>query len=309
MPDDRFPVTVSGVLPVYKPSGIGSFDVIRGLKKRFRFDKIGHAGTLDPLAEGVLPILVNEASKAFDYLLASDKIYRAVIRLGVTTDTDDADGAETSRTECRASLADIESALTAFEGEILQTPPRYSALNVDGKRAYDLARKDEDFDLAPRKVFVRSIDVENFDAAESLLTVRIVCGSGTYIRSIARDLGESLGCGGHVARLYRLKAAGVTDADCVPPEQITADNVESLIVPLSRALGFLPSLASPVPPASVLNGVTLTPAMFPDVPDGVYRLTGGEGAALSPSKDGAPLLALVERKDGRFRYLRVFRGL
>ncbi len=290
-------VHLSGILPIDKPGGMSSFDVIRGLKRRFAFGKIGHAGTLDPLAEGVLPLMLGEASKTFAYLQGLDKIYRASVRLGVTTDSDDADGNVTSRSSDLPSREAVLAAIPAFTGEIRQTPPKYSAVRVNGRRAYKLARANDDFELAEKTVTVRSVEVESYDEATGLLVVKVVCSSGTYIRSIARDLGEALGCGGHIERLARLQTAGIGIESCVPPEAVTPENIESLVIPLDRALSHIPALESPLDERSVRNGIPIYADRFSaPVPEGVYRLVAG-----------GKLLALTEMKDGRLHYIRVFR--
>ena len=175
----------SGVLPIYKPAGIGSFDVIRILKRSISVKKIGHGGTLDNFAEGVLPILIGEATKIFDYMLKTDKCYEAVAQFGIVTETDDKDGTVVETSDITPGLSDIERLLPGFQGEIEQIPPRYSALKINGQRSSDLARSNRDFEVKPRKARVSSIEMLSYDQPARQLRFRVECSSGTYIRSIS----------------------------------------------------------------------------------------------------------------------------
>jgi tRNA pseudouridine55 synthase len=291
---------VSGILPVHKPSGISSFDVIRRLTKVIGVKKIGHGGTLDMPANGVLPLLLGEATKLFDFLLRTDKIYRAVVQFGAFTGTDDADGDIIQRFDRRITPGDISAVLPRFIGEITQIPPKYSALKTNGVRNYQLARRDMDVPDKPRTVNVMNIVMESFDPDAQSAVITVTCSSGTYIRAIARDIGQALECGGYLAELTRLKSAGITLDRCHPIESITRENLEELLIPVSDSLPHIPPLAL-IPPADyVLSGKRLTDTSFdtPAISDGVYRVI-----------QGAKLLALVERSGGQYRYLRVFNGL
>lgn len=215
---------LSGILPVNKSPGMGSYDVIRKIKRilppELKKEKIGHGGTLDNLADGVLLILFGEATKAFDFLLNSDKVYLASVQFGAFTKTDDAEGSFIKTFEKKASIADIEGILPKFIGEISQVPPEYSALRVNGKRSYDLARENKSIELKPRLVNIKDIQIKNFDNRMQLLTLKITCSSGTYIRSIARDMGAELGCGGYISGLTRLKSGGINIEDCITLEDL-----------------------------------------------------------------------------------------
>ena len=289
-----------GILPVNKPSGISSFDVIRRIKRvmppEWKKEKIGHGGTLDNLADGVLPVLFGEATKAFDFLLQSDKIYRAIIRLGVATDTDDSDGKIILTSDKKISFGEVEALLPDFTGEIMQVPPRYSALKVDGRRSYELARGDVAVEHKPRKVTVHELNMESYDAASRTLVLIVRCSSGTYIRSIARDIGHILGCGGHIAGLTRLKSAGILLEECTALDSITADNIESGFIDLNGALS-LPVLELKADAAHIRNGKPLFSGLFSSQPseDGAYKVC----------KDGG-LLAIVEKSSMSYKYLRVF---
>jgi tRNA pseudouridine55 synthase len=202
-----------GILAIYKPRGITSYDVIRVLKRIFPGEKIGHGGTLDPLAEGVLVVAVGrDATKQLHTVLnGTEKEYETTIELGKVSETDDAEGPIHQYLKARVGnpdLLEITTALQSFTGDIDQVPPQYSAVKVQGKTAYKRAREGENTTLAPKKVHISSIDVLSY--SYPMLTIRVVCGSGVYIRSIARDLGETLQTGGYVTNLKRTRVGEFT---------------------------------------------------------------------------------------------------
>lgn len=193
---------VSGWLIVDKPAGITSTAVVNKVKWALAAQKAGHAGTLDPAATGVLAVALGEATKTVPHITDALKCYRFMVRFGAATTTDDAEGSVTATSAARPSDADISAALPAFRGQIEQVPPQFSAVKVDGERAYDLARDGERLDLAARPLWVDSLDlIDRPDADHALF--EMVCGKGGYVRSIARDLGQTLGCLGHVLWLRR----------------------------------------------------------------------------------------------------------
>ncbi len=200
-----------GFLNLHKPAGWTSHDCVAKLRRLLKTKKIGHAGTLDPAATGVLPMAVGRATRLLQYL-PSDKAYRAVIQLGVTTDTDDLDGQVLHQTAAdHLTQTDVVSQLVNFQGDIRQIPPMYSAIHVNGQRLYDLARQGDDVDVPSRMVTVHDIDVVNWQSGKvAHITLDITCGGGTYIRSIARDLGHRLGVGGTLASLLRTRSSGFT---------------------------------------------------------------------------------------------------
>jgi tRNA pseudouridine55 synthase len=231
---------MEGILNVDKPPGVSSARVVARVKRLLpRGTKIGHAGTLDPFATGVLLLLVGKATKACERLMDLPKQYETVIRLGATTETDDpetpaipwapvrqAQGRPAGGSELITPNQDaIESALKAFTGQIMQRPPAYSALKVGGRRAYDLARAGHDVALQPRPVNVYRIEL--LDYTWPLLRLRIDCGRGTYIRAIARDLGVALDVGGHLAELRRTGIGKFRIQDAVPPEVLETEGVAS----------------------------------------------------------------------------------
>lgn len=194
-----------GFLNVYKTKGMTSHDVVARLRRVTKIRQIGHTGTLDPFAEGVLPICIGKATRLIEYL-NDDKEYLATVQFGTNTDTYDLEGEVTESFVKKVTQEEIEIALKDFEGEISQLPPIYSAIKVNGKKLYDYAREGKDVEIQPRKVFVSKIELKNFDFEAQTAEIVVACSKGTYIRSIAYDLGQKLNCGGHLIKLIRTKA-------------------------------------------------------------------------------------------------------
>lgn len=194
-----------GFLNVYKPVGKTSHDVVAYFRKLLKIKKIGHTGTLDPFAEGVLPICVGNSTRLIEYL-PDDKAYLAFVQLGKATDSYDTEGNVIFESDKKVTKEQIVSALTSFEGEIEQLPPMYSAIKVKGKKLYEYAREGKTISVAPRQVTIHKIELKNFDEEKQEAQVYIECSKGTYIRSIANDLGRNLCCGGYLTRLIRTKA-------------------------------------------------------------------------------------------------------
>jgi tRNA pseudouridine55 synthase len=218
---------------------------VNKVKWAFQAQKAGHAGTLDPAATGVLAVALGEATKTVPYVTDALKCYRFLVRFGASTTTDDAEGTVIATSDSRPTDAQIEAALTAFRGEILQTPPQFSAVKIDGERAYDLARAGETLDIAPRPLWVESLNLlarPDADHAE----LEMVCGKGGYVRAIARDLGAALGCLGHVAWLRRTWSGPFDAADGVTVDQIESlartPDLDRLLRPLELGLADLPEL-------------------------------------------------------------------
>ena len=237
-------MNVNGVLNLNKPVGETSMDMVRMVKRLTRQKKVGHGGTLDPIASGVLPICFGQATRLMDPLVDGVKRYHTVVRLGETTDTYDADGAVTARGDASSVTREaIEAALRDFRGTIQQVPPMYSALKQGGERLYDLARAGFDVQREPREVIVHSITIEAWEPPD--VTLDIVCGRGVYVRSIGHDLGQALGCGGHVAALERRGAGPFSVDDAVTPEQlreaVEADTWASLVHPPDIIVANLPA--------------------------------------------------------------------
>lgn len=227
----------SGILLIDKPAGVTSFEVVRRARKALGIRKIGHLGTLDPFATGLLPLCLLEATKLTPYLMPEPKTYRAQVKLGVTTDTQDATGTVMARCEALPAPEQIFQAAGRFVGEVTQVPPQYSAVHYQGERAYRLARRGVTVELAPRQVRIYELNVDAVALPEFTLTV--TCSQGTYIRTLAQDLGEVLGCGAHLAGLRRLAVGPFRVNDALPLaalNELSREELAARIVPLSACL-------------------------------------------------------------------------
>lgn len=225
-PDNK---SLFGFLNIYKPVGMTSHDVVSVLRRVTKIKQIGHTGTLDPFAEGVLPICIGKATRLIEYL-QDDKEYLATVQFGAATNTFDLDGEKVFTSDKKLSRDDIKEALKSFEGEILQLPPIFSAIKVKGKKLYEYARKGEEVEIQPRKVVIENIELKNFDEELQQAQILLKCSKGTYIRSIANDLGKNLGCGGYLIKLIRTQAGKFRVENSV---QLDGIDVESnLINPL-----------------------------------------------------------------------------
>lgn len=194
-----------GFLNIYKPVGMTSHDVVAVLRRVTKIKQIGHTGTLDPFAEGVLPICIGKATRLIEYL-QDDKEYLATVQFGASTNTFDLDGEKISVSDKKVTKSEVEEGLKTFYGEISQLPPIFSAIKVKGKKLYEYARKGEDVEIQPRKVVIENIELKSFDEETQQAQILIKCSKGTYIRSIANDLGKNLGCGGYLVKLVRTQA-------------------------------------------------------------------------------------------------------
>jgi len=273
------PRALDGALIVDKPKGITSHDAVAAARRLLREKRIGHGGTLDPLATGVLVLLCGRATRLSRFVMASDKTYEARIVFGVTTDTYDVTGTVTSRASSRPALADVEQALATLRGSYLQEPPAFSAKKVQGRRAYDLARRNESVELRAVPVTVSHLEVTAFD--ERGLTVVLTCSAGFYVRSFAHALGQLVGAGACLEELRRTRSGdfsvddSVRLADGVPPEEL-----ERRVIPME---GLLRSLPARVVTAEgrlwVIHGRALTPNQLVDA--GINR---GERLPASPQR-------------------------
>jgi tRNA pseudouridine55 synthase len=230
---------VSGVIVVDKPVGLTSHEVVQIIRRGTNIRRAGHTGTLDPRASGVLVILVGPAVRLSEYVSASDKRYQAVIRLGETTDTYDADGEVlTTGKEVNVTEVQFEEALKSFVGQIEQVPPPYSAIKVQGQKAYEKAREGEEVELAPRIIQVYSLDLLEWAPPEAVIDV--YCSSGTYVRSLAHDMGEKLGCGATLVGLRRTKSGRFTLRDAIPLRKLrdsfTDGTWYQFLIPAAEAL-------------------------------------------------------------------------
>lgn len=228
-----------GLLLIDKPAGGSSFQALGALRRRFG-RRIGHAGTLDPFATGLLLVLTGRATRLQPHLLGLEKEYDGVIRFGVRSTTDDPEG-ELEATDGRCTEADIRRTLPSFTGVIEQIPPAASAVHVDGERAYRRFRRGEEVEMPPRLVAIHRLELLAFDEEEQRARVLVTCGSGTYIRSLARDLGDLLGCGAYLERLRRTRIGSFSVDDAVAPDDpVLAEPRAPFWLPPERAVGHLP---------------------------------------------------------------------
>lgn len=301
MPSHR-PRPPCGVLNLHKPTGVTSRDVVNRVSRPLRGTKVGHAGTLDPLASGVLVVCVGAATRLIESVQRMSKTYRTVVRLGARSDTLDADGQVVEVVAPRVpGEAEVRAALAGQVGTILQQPPRFSALKVDGRRAYDLARAGCAVELAARPVTIHRIGL--LDYSWPRLELEIECGGGTYIRSIARDVGEALGCGGLVEALVRTRIGPFTLADALDPMALTASELPGLLRPALEAVPDLPRLVlSATAVAAVVQGrsLALEDLANPSVVAGEAALIGPDGTLVA--------IAEVVLATGRISPRRVLAG-
>lgn len=223
-----------GFLSVYKPVGKTSHDVVAYFRKLLKIKKIGHTGTLDPFAEGVLPICIGNSTRLIEYL-PDDKAYLAFVQFGKATDSYDIEGNVIFQSDKKVAKEDVEQALKKIEGDIEQLPPIYSAIKVNGKKLYEYAREGKSVEIKPRKVTIYKIELKNFDYDNQVAQVYVECSKGTYIRSIANDLGKVLGCGGYLTRLIRTKAGKFLLENSKKMEDFSSKEIveNNLIEPIS----------------------------------------------------------------------------
>jgi tRNA pseudouridine55 synthase len=294
---------VDGWVILDKPVGITSTQALAVAKRLFKADKAGHAGTLDPLASGILPLAFGEATKTVPFVMDGEKSYRFTVTWGAETNTDDADGVVVATSAERPSLAAVEAILPRFLGVILQTPPQFSALKVQGERAYDLARDGEEVKLEPREVEITSLAVVAH--AGDTTTFEAECGKGTYVRALARDFGRLLACYGHITALRRTRvgpfeetfAIALDALKAVGEEGPAAPALKAVLQPVEMALSSLPSIAVGGQEAQKLrNGqsIILRGRDAPILMGTAYATHHGR------------LVALVEGEDGQVRPKRAF---
>jgi len=288
-------VDLLGFLNIDKPGGVTSHDVVAKLRRGLKVKKVGHAGTLDPMATGVLVICLGGATRLSEYVMQSAKRYRARVHLGITTDTYDADGeVQLVRDVSHISRDDVQAALTAFQGDIRQIPPMYSAIKHGGRKLYDLARAGETIDREPRAVRIDALELLEWSPPEC--TLDVTCSAGTYIRSLAYDLGEALGVGAHLTGLVRLASGRFTLEDAVPLDTLLgSENWQQYIIPPSVALSDWPAVhLNAADSAHILHG---RPIKGVDTPI--------NGLAFAYDSN-ARLIAIVQANDGLLRPHKVF---
>lgn len=287
--------SLSGVLNIRKPAGMTSRDVVNHVQRLIRPVKTGHAGTLDPLATGVLLVAVGPATRLISVLQKESKTYRAEFTLGCTSDTDDNTGIiiRHEHLAAKPTLAQIEHHLQQMTGRIQQVPPAYSAVHVDGQRAYDLARRGQEFSLAAKEVEVHAIRIHDY--AWPVLDVEIDCGSGTYIRSIARDLGLNLGCGALMSRLERTRIGRFDLQSATDLSELSATRIPCLLIPSVQIVASLPQHdCTSAEAVAVRQGKSLR------IQESSLCSCPDKGATIAlTSQNGTVLIALAEMRDGR----------
>ncbi len=286
---------MNGVLVVDKPKGPTSSDVVQIVRRALKVKKAGHTGTLDPMATGVLPLCLGDATRIAQVLTDGNKSYDATLKLGVTTDTLDAEGAVLQTRAVPALTRErLEQVFAAFRGELKQTPPMYSAIKKDGKRLYELARAGEEVEREARAVTVFSLTLNDFTSDE--LKLSVACSKGFFVRTLAADIGEALGCGAHLTALRRTQSGPFAIARAIPLQEIVdkgAEAVAGKLASLDESLAFLPEVKTNEAEADRVKHGGVVEVARPD--EAMVRVTGPTGE----------VLALAETRRGRLVYKRV----
>ena len=281
---------MNGIVIVDKPQGWTSQDVTARLRRVFNTRRIGHGGTLDPMATGVLPVFVGRATRGVEFFEHAEKVYETVLRPGITTDTEDITGTVLTQTDATITADMVEAVLPQFRGEILQVPPMYSALKVNGQKLYDLARKGKEVERQPRPITIHELTLLGVD--EEGIRLRVRCSKGTYIRTLCKDIGAALGCGGCMASLRRVQAGEYTITESVPLEVLleTAEP-EKYLRPVDSMFRNLPGVTlSPKQEIRCRNGNSFSMSME----DGTYRAYGQNGEFLMLAKVEAGVMYTVK---------------
>jgi tRNA pseudouridine55 synthase len=300
---------VSGWVVLDKPVGMGSTEAVAKVKWLFQAEKAGHAGTLDPLASGMLPIALGEATKTVPYVMDGAKVYRFTVAWGEERSTDDLEGHVTKTSERRPDEAEIRALLPKYTGVIMQTPPQFSAVKIDGARAYDIARGGESIDIPPREVEIGRFDLISHEGDRTIFEIE--CGKGTYVRSLARDMGRDLGSFGHIAELRRVEVEPFTPDDLVTVAELeealqqageSEDRfvaIDELVVETAAALEYLPQIAVTDDTASRIRLGNAVIVRGRDAP-----IEAEEACATARGK----LVAIGAIEAGMFKPKRVFAG-
>ena len=275
---------MNGIIIIDKPQQWTSNDVVSRLRRVFNTRRIGHGGTLDPMATGVLPVFVGRATRGVEFFEHAEKVYETTIRFGLTTDTEDITGKVLTETEVSLTETDLQAVLPRFRGEILQVPPMYSAIKVNGQKLYDLARKGREVERQARPITIHELELLEFQGKEARLRVR--CSKGTYIRTLCKDIGEALGCGGCMAALRRVEAGEYTLEGSIPLRQLldiseAGGDVEHLLRPVDTMFAGHPVLHLNEKQARLVkNGNAFTESCA----DGTYRVYSPDGEFLALCK-------------------------
>ena len=275
---------MNGIVIIDKPQGWTSQDVTARLRRVFNTRRIGHGGTLDPMATGVLPVFVGRATRGVEFFEHAEKTYETVLQLGLTTDTEDITGQVQTRKDVCITLQQLEETLVAFRGDIFQVPPMYSALKVNGQKLYDLARKGKEVERQPRPITIHELTLLGFEGDR--VTLRVRCSKGTYIRTLCKDIGAALGCGGCMASLRRVQAGEYTINEAVPlMELLQMENPETVLRGVDTMFRNYPALTlTPNQEKRCRNGNSFTLGL----PEGTYRAYSqtGEFLMLAKVEDG-----------------------
>ena len=284
----------NGIIIIDKPSGWTSMDVCAKLRGIFREKRIGHAGTLDPMATGVLPVFIGRATRAVEFAAEGEKEYVAGLKLGVVTNTQDTSGEVLEEHPVDLTRAELEAVLDQFRGDIQQIPPMYSAIKINGKKLYELARKGREVERQPRSITIHALAVEE-QLSDTEFVLRVRCSKGTYVRTLCHDIGQALDCGGTMSSLRRTMAAGFDLSQAVTLEQVQqAEDPAALLLSVDAYFGGRPALTLPEDLArKVRNGMTV---VYPQASPGQYRVYGPDGA----------FLALSEAKGGKLTTIKSF---
>ncbi len=288
----------NGIIIIDKPAGWTSMDVCAKLRGMFHEKRVGHAGTLDPMATGVLPVFIGRATRAVQYAAESDKEYIAGLKLGVVTNTQDTTGEILEERPVDVTRDQLLAVLEAFHGWIRQVPPMYSAIKVNGKKLYELARKGREVEREPRTIHINALGILSETPPEGAdYLLRVVCSKGTYVRTLCHDIGQALGCGGCMASLRRTRAAGFTLEDSVTLEAVQQavdrGEGEGLLLPVDSYFAGLPVLVLKNAGAEkkIRNGAALA---IRDMPDGEYRVYGMDKTFLALGRVAGGTLTTVK---------------
>ena len=281
---------MNGIVIVDKPAGWTSQDVVSKLRGVLHTKRVGHGGTLDPMATGVLPVFVGRATRGVEFFEHAEKTYEATLRLGLTTDTEDISGTVLEEKPVTLTEADLLTVLPRFRGQILQVPPMYSALKVNGQKLYELARKGKEVERNPRPITIHELELLEFTSETARLRVR--CSKGTYIRTLCKDIGEALGCGGGMAALRRTAAGEYGIAEAVPLQTLLeTENPEEYLRPVDSMFRNYPAFTlSQKQEARCRNGNSFTLK----IADGTYRVYSQSGEFLALSKVDKEIMSTIK---------------
>ncbi len=281
---------MDGIVIVDKPQEWTSQDVTARLRRVFQTRRIGHGGTLDPMATGVLPVFVGRATRGVEFFEHAEKTYETVLRLGITTDTEDMTGTVLTETEVNITQENLDTVLPKFRGEILQVPPMYSALKVNGQKLCDLARKGREVERQPRPITIHELEL--LEVGENTLRLRVRCSKGTYIRTLCKDIGEALGCGGCMESLRRISAGEYTIEEAVPLQTLLeTEHPENYLRGVDTMFRQYPALTLTANQEKrCRNGNSFSM----DLPEGTYRAYGQNGEFLMLAKQENGVMVTIK---------------